>query len=222
MNPYASILILASTHSGKSTILRKILDFYKKWQIVLISDVAQVNGEYAHLEGWNKRNAVLPFEDATWEVLRQLVERQKQVAMRAKNSPDYVARHRVVLVLDDAISENMDYAFLGELLSRARHYFVKIIISTQSITASLRPLARYNISILFLGNINSESAKYSYSMSGASGAHGIRSRKDFISYYERTIKPFSFIRFCAADPTEAPRLVSSREVVARDTVVGAG
>lgn len=221
MNPYASILILGSTHSGKSTLLKRLLGFYSKWQIVILSDVAGYNGEYEHVQELSSKNAVLPIEDASWEVLRRLVERQKQVALRAKNSPDFVARHRVLLVLDDAISERMDHEFLGELLSRARHLYIKVVISTQAAQATLRPLGRYNIGILFLGNISSESTKYAYPMSGASGAHGIRSRKDFVAYHERTIRPFSFIRFCASDPTEPPRLINSRELVARDTVVGA-
>lgn len=222
MNPYASILILASTHGGKSTLLKNIIEFYKKWQIVVLSDVAGYNGEYEYLERWSERNKVLPINEESWETIRRLIERQKQVALRAKNSPEYVARHRVLLVLDDAISEHMDYGLLGELLSRARHLYIKIIISTQAAQASLRPLGRYNIGILFLGNISSESVKYSYPMSGASGTHGIRNKTDFVNYHERTIKPFSFIRFCSADPTEPPRLVGSRDVTVRDTVVGAG
>lgn len=219
MNPYASILLLGATHSGKSTALKRILSFYRKWQIVLLSDVAKYNREYQFVEDWSPRNAILPINAQTWEVLRRLVERQKAVAQRAGESRDFVAKHRIVLCLDDAISEEMDYQFLGELLSRARHLFIKVIISTQAAQASLRPLGRYNISLLLLGNIGAESVKYSYPMAGASGAHGIRSKKDFVAHYERTIRPYSFIRWSAADPRVPPRLVESTRVTAADTVV---
>ncbi len=181
--------------------------------------MAAYNHEYDFVMDWNQRNVLLPIEERTWDLLRRLVERQKLIAQRAGESKDYVAKHRIVLCLDDAISENMDYAFLGELLSRARHLFIKVIISTQAAQASLRPLGRYNIGILLLGNIGAESVKYSYPMAGASGTHGIRSKKDFVAYYERTIRPYSFIRWSAADPRVPPRLIESTRITAADTVI---
>lgn len=205
LNLYANVLIVGQSRSGKSETIKTLLPFYDSWRIIVISDVAQYNGEYTAVVS-KPGNELLEINKDGFDRLKAIVEEQKVFIKRGHKS------RRVLFLFDDAISEDMDFAFIGTLLSRNRHLQIKVIISTQAVQASIRPLGRYNIHVLLLGNINNESAKYMYPISG----YG--SKKDFLAFYAANSRPFTFIRFNSADPRARPRLVNSRHVTRADLV----
>lgn len=205
LNLYANVLIVGQSRSGKSEAVKTLLPFYASWRIIVVSDVAQYNGEYNHVTD-KPGNELLEITGAGFDRLKQIVEEQKVYIKRGHKAK------RVLFLFDDAISEDMDFAFLGTLLSRNRHLQIKVIISTQAVQASIRPLGRYNIHLLFMGNINSESAKYMYPISG----YG--TKKEFLAYYAAHSRPYTFIRFNCADPRAPPRLVNSRRITRADLV----
>lgn len=212
LNLYANVLIVGMSRSGKSEAIKKLVPFYKTWRIIVISDVAQYNREYSHITDSaftapnQNTNELLEITEAGFDRLKQIVEEQKVYIKRGHKA------RRVLFLFDDAISEEMDFGFLGTLLSRNRHLQIKVIISTQAVQASIRPLGRYNIHLLLLGNISIESAKYMYPISG------YREKKAFIDLYEKNKRPYHFIRFNCSDPTEPPRLINSRRVKRIDLV----
>ena len=205
LNLYANVLIVGQSRSGKSEAIKTILPYYDTWRIFVISDVAQYNGEYAHVVD-KPGNELLEINENGFDRLKEVVEEQKTLIKRGHKY------RRVLFLFDDAISEDMDFAFLGTLLSRNRHLQIKVIISTQAVQASIRPLGRYNIHILMLGNINNESAKYMYPISG----YG--TKKDFLAFYAANSRPYHFIRFNCADPRKMPTIINSRKVKRADLV----
>lgn len=205
LNLYSNVLIVGQSRSGKSEAVKTLLPFYASWRIIVISDVAQYNGEYNHVTD-KPGNELLEITEAGFDRLKQIVEEQKVYIKRGHKAK------RVLFLFDDAISEDMDFAFLGTLLSRNRHLQIKVIISTQAVQASIRPLGRYNIHLLFMGNINSESAKYMYPISG----YG--TKKDFLAFYAANSRPYHFIRFNCADPRARPKIVNSRHIARADLV----
>lgn len=205
LNLYATVLIVGQSRSGKSETIRTLLPYYNKWRIVVISDVAQYNHEYNAVTS-KPGNELLEINEAGFDRLRTIENEQKVFIKRGHRA------RRVLFLFDDAISEAMDFSFLGTLLSRSRHLQIKVIISTQAVQASIKPLGRYNIHILMLGNINHESAKYLYPISG------YKSKKEFVDYYNAATRPYHFIRFNCSDPRSEPRLINSREVSRADLV----
>lgn len=205
LNLYSNVLIVGQSRSGKSECIKTLLPYYDSWRIIVISDVAQYNGEYNHITT-KPGNELLEINEAGFDRLKQIVEEQKVYIKRGHKAK------RVLFLFDDAISEDMDFAFLGTLLSRNRHLQIKVIISTQAVQASIRPLGRYNIHLLFMGIINCESAKYMYPISG----YG--TKKEFLAYYAAHSRPYLFIRFSCADPRAPPRLVNSRRITRADLV----
>lgn len=185
-----------------------------------MSDTALFTHEWDFVMDYSPRNEILPITAESWERIRQLIRENEIVAKNAGQSVEVTKRYRTVLLLDDAVSREMDHDFLDTLLSRARHVFVKVVISSQSVQASLRPLGRFNIGLLFLSsNISSETAAYTYPMSGSSARIGIPTKRKFIEFVERYSKPFHFIRFSPADPSVPPRLIESTGLKVSDTVV---
>lgn len=205
LNLYANCLFVGMSRSGKSEAIKTLLPFYKTWKIVIISDVAQYNGEYARITD-KPGNDLVEMNKEGFDKLKRVVEEQKVYIKRGHKAS------KVLFMFDDAISEDMDFPFLGTLLSRNRHLQIKVIISTQAVQASIKPLGRYNIHLMFLGNINVESAKYLYPISG------YRDKKEFIKLYEDNKRPYHFIRFNCFDPTERPRLINSRNIKRLDLV----
>lgn len=205
LNLYANVLIVGQSRSGKSECIRKILPYYSSWRIVVISDVAQYNREYDRITDI-PGNELLEINEQGFDRLKSIVDEQKVYIKRGHSA------RRILFLFDDAISQDMDFEFLGTLLSRNRHLQIKVIISTQAVQASIRPLGRYNIHILLLGNINSESAKYMYPISS------FGEKKDFLRFYNEHRRLYHFIRFNCADPQEAPRLINSRAVKRSDLV----
>lgn len=205
LNLYANCLIVGQTRSGKSECIRTLLPYYSSWRIIIISDVAQYNREYEAITN-KPKNELVEINEAGFDRLKQIVEEQKVYIKRGHTA------QRVLFLFDDAISQDMDYYFLGQLMSRNRHLQIKVIISTQAVQASIRPLGRYNVHLLFLGNINTESAKYVYPISG------FKTKKEFIELYQNSTRPYHFIRFNCADPRSQPLLVSSRQIARRHLV----
>lgn len=205
LNLYANVLIVGQSRSGKSECVKKLLPFYRTWRTIIVSDVAQYNGEYNHVLE-HPQNELLEINEAGFQRLAQIVEEQKVFMKRGHKD------RRVLFLFDDAISEDMDFSFLGSLLTRNRHLQIKVIISTQAVQATIRPLGRYNIHILLMGNINNESAKYMYPISG------YKTKKEFIDFYNANTRPYHFIRFNSSDPRAPPRLINSREIQRIDLV----
>lgn len=213
INIFANVLVLGSSRSGKSEMIKHLLPFYSTWQVVIMSDVAQYNHEYdqvrSTVDGRLQTAEILEINDTGFARLNAIAHRQAVYVKRGHRG------RRVLFLLDDAISEDMDYSFLGKLMSRNRHLQIKIIISTQAIQASIKPLGRYNLHLLFLGNISTESAKYVYPCVGSAI---IDTEKKFVDLYHEMAEPYHFIRFNCSDPRQKPRLVNSREVKRLDLV----
>lgn len=205
LNIFANVLIVGMSRSGKSESIKTLLPFYSTWRIIVISDVAQYNGEYQSIVD-SPGNELLEITNAGFERLAAIVEEQKVLIKRGHKSRKYL------FLFDDAISPHMNFEFLGTLMSRNRHLNIKVIISTQAVQASVRPLGRYNIHILMLGNINMEAADYLYPISG------YKSKKAFIALYEHNSRPYHFIRFNCSDPKAVPKLISSRNIKRTDLV----
>lgn len=205
VNLFANALVVGMSRSGKSETIKTLLPFYSAWRIIIISDVAQYNREYDAITN-QPGNELLEINEAGFDRLRAIVEEQKVRVKRGHKD------RRYLFLFDDAISPDMDFDFLGALMSRNRHLHIKIIISTQAVQASVRPLGRYNIHLMFLGNINMEAASYLYTISG------YKSKKAFIALYEQYSRPYHFIRFNCSDPKAAPRLINSRKVSRADLV----
>lgn len=225
VNPFASCLVIGSTRSGKTTMVKRLLSFYRTWRIIVLSDTAQFNHEYDFILDYPKsssshHNEILPITEQSWDRIKDIVKDNETIAKNAGRSPEVFNKYRTVLLLDDAVSREMDHVFLDTLLSRARHVYFKVVISTQAVQASIKPLGRFNIAILFLSsNVSSETATYTYPMSGASPRVGIRSKRQFIDFVEQNARPFYFLRFSAADPSVPPRLIESTRLRAVDTII---
>lgn len=199
-NLYANVCFVARSKSGKTTALKRVLPKFKGFCKVLMSNVEKYDPE--HKEGMF--NEKLEYSDAGWERLKALITVQKEIYRRGHK------KNKMLIVLDDAISDNFRPKFLAECLSQCRHYNTKFIIFTQHITSSLSPAARANIHVWMVGQVSRETLEYIYP------ATNFNDRVQMWEDYQAAAKKYHFWRLNSADLPDPPRVINSNSVVLMD------
>lgn len=196
---YANVCFLARSKSGKTTALKKLLPSLKGFHKILMSNVEQFDREHKK----DTFHEVLEYSQEGWERLKLLIRVQKELKKRGH-------KNKLLIVLDDAISDCFDHAYLGECLSQCRHYNCKFIVFTQNVTATLKPVARQNIHVWLVGQVSREALEYIYP------ATNFNNLADMCAAYQENAKKYHFWRLNSANLPDAPRVIDSRNITLAD------
>lgn len=216
-NVFASICVLGMSRSGKTVLLKALLQLYSSWPTIYVSATARFSHELQLFVNRNepdrtgKRHAaaftIKPCEKAAFDELKDLVRSQEEFIdglqlrpLRAEQIETEKKKRRILLVFDDCVSDSFDKRFVANLLTKSRHLLIKCVIATQSIKANLTPTARFNVHLLFLGNVNRETLEFIYCMTG------FNKMGELVTFYDQNRRDFHFIIFNVSDP-RAPRYI---------------
>lgn len=147
------ITISAANGSGKTNLIRYIIDTIEFDCVVILSNTAVFSGDFDKYKG--KKNfylvSLIYFED----VIKFLLRKQKEIVQKGFKS-------KVLLVFDDILGSVKDNKILKILISQNRHFNITVVFSVQHINQAatyLREISTYDI-IFELKTQNSLKAAY--------------------------------------------------------------
>ena len=167
----ASICLISKSFSGKSTLLNSLLYHLAKkgrlhdapTQIIVFAGSSDVDTEYTSIlprenvrRGWNEQIAsrILALHKKKIDLLRRQSERAR--------APVKVSH--IIFVLEDIIGcSNVNTStskVLQFLFTQGRHYYVSVIVSSQSATVALSPTIRLNASAIVWSVLSQDHLKH--------------------------------------------------------------
>lgn len=156
MNEYIKtptvITISAANGSGKTNLIRYIIDTMKFDCIVILSNTANFSGDFDKYKSSNFFIISLVYFE---EVIKFLLRKQKDIVQKGLKSS-------VLLCFDDILGAIKDNKLLKTLISQQRHFNITVIFSVQHINQAatyLREISTYDI-IFELKTHNSLKAAY--------------------------------------------------------------
>lgn len=145
-----SIAMIAKRGSGKSFVVRAILEKYKHIPVgIIISPTEQDNPFYAKFFP----NAFI-FYEYNSEIIKKLLFRQRMIIKKAKEKSDH-GKHidpRVIIVMDDCLASKGAWAkdpAIHDLLFNGRHRQIMYILTMQ-FPLGIKPELRSNFDYVFL------------------------------------------------------------------------
>ena len=176
------ICILGKTNSGKSVLLKYIVNQHKTEfdKIFVICPTEEINGFYSDLV---PQNCI--FSDFNEEWLNKLIK--KLTDIRKENKEKKI---NVLLILDDLGS---DAKFITSdsfkrTCVRGRHLNISMIVSCQYLT-QVPPICRSNICYLIVGQMNIQSQQ----LLADEFLYGSIDRKEFLTMYHNATKDYGFL-----------------------------
>ena len=149
MVDHPSIVMIAKRGSGKSWVVRAILQhFSKKVPVgIVISPTDRMSSFYADFIP--DTYIYFKFES---ETIERLLNRQKKIIKKEKERRPKVTNTRSFIVMDDCLGSKGEWAkdpFISELLFNGRHYHIMYILTMQ-FPLGIKPELRCNFDYIFL------------------------------------------------------------------------
>ncbi len=172
-----NLLILSRSNSGKTVLIKNIINFYLKNytynSIILYSKTAKYETEYNFIDETNK------FDGSLEKLLTDILDFQKD----SKNTM------KILLILDDVdVTKRND--ILSDLFTKSRHWNITLILSSQYVKQLVSSTIRSNFHYLFFNQLNFENLECIYKI-----VYLDIDKKTFFNYIYNLKEKYSFIMY---------------------------
>lgn len=151
MVEHCALIMIAKRGSGKSWVVRAVLQHFSKTVPVgiVIAPTDRMNGFYS---------AFVPdiyiYYEFKADTIERILERQKDIIRRAKEKAKFgkIINTKAFIVMDDCLSSKGEWAknpAISELLFNGRHYHIMYILTMQ-FPLGIKPELRCNFDYVFL------------------------------------------------------------------------
>jgi nucleoside-triphosphatase THEP1 len=172
-------LLIAKTGSGKTTLIANICAYLTAKRsiggILLFSQTGKFNGDYAFL------HPSLKFRKLDMNLI-SMIQATRERKIQNGESPS-----NLLIILDDVIGDaELRSEKFNQLISRARHTNLYILVSIQSVT-SVRPFLRDNANVVSITKIDNLSRLHQYH-----DLCGFGTVKEFQNYMTKSVGIYEF------------------------------
>lgn len=150
MCPNPSIVIIAKRGSGKTWLVRALLEFFKNIPVgVVIAETDRMNGFYKNFIS----DSYIHYEYKSKILEKLLIRQEKMIELNIeKNKQGKYFDDRSFIVMDDCLGDKKTWCndtLLRKLLYNGRHYHIMYILTMQY-SLGIQPELRSNFDYIFL------------------------------------------------------------------------
>lgn len=147
MTKYPAINIVGKRGSGKSCIVRELIQKLNYKNVIVISQTERMNNFYS--EFIPKENIYYEYKP---EIVESILRRQEKMIMKQRGGLVLEKDVELLFIMDDCLSQKGAWARdipLSELLFNGRHYKIGYVLTMQS-PLGLAPELRINLDYVFM------------------------------------------------------------------------